>query len=77
MVPARAVCPTCRGYGGIGFYECTRCAGEGFIAGEMPVSISFPPGLARDHAVVIPLERFGIRDLHLTVLFRPTDADDM
>ena len=30
MVPAQAVCPTCRGHGGLGFYECTRCAGEGF-----------------------------------------------
>jgi DnaJ-class molecular chaperone len=72
MVPARAVCPVCRGYGGVGFYECARCAGEGAIAGEVPVSISFPPGILRDHAVVISLDRFGIRNLHLTVLFRPT-----
>jgi len=72
MVPARAVCPTCGGYGGIGFYECVRCAGEGDISGEVPVSVSFPPGLAKDHAVMIPLDRFGIRNMHLTVLFRPT-----
>lgn len=72
MVPARAVCPTCRGHGGVGFYECMRCAGEGAISGEMPVSVSFPPGLTKDHAVMIPLDRFGIRNIHLTVLFRPT-----
>jgi molecular chaperone DnaJ len=72
MVPARAICPTCRGYGSVGVYECSRCAGEGAISGEMPVSIAFPPGLTQDHAVVIPLERFGIRNLRLTVLFRPT-----
>jgi len=72
MVPALAVCPTCRGHGGVGFYECMRCAGEGAISGEMPVSVSFPPGLAKDHAVMIPLDRFGIRNIHLTVLFRPT-----
>jgi DnaJ-class molecular chaperone len=77
MVPARAVCPTCRGYGGVGPYECTRCAGEGHISGEAPVSISFPPGLTQDHAVMIPLNRFGIRNLHMTVLFRPTDANDL
>lgn len=72
MVPARAFCPTCRGQGGVGFYECSRCAGEGVISGEMPVSVSFPPGLAKDHAVMIPLDRFGIGNVHVTVLFRPT-----
>lgn len=75
MVPARAVCPTCRGYGGVGPYECSRCAGEGAIFGEMPVSVSFPPGLARDHAVMIPLDRFGIRNTCITVLFRPSMMD--
>jgi molecular chaperone DnaJ len=72
MVPARAVCPLCRGYGGVGPYECSRCAGEGAISGEVPVSLSFPAGLKGEHAVVIPLERFGIRNLQLTVLFRLT-----
>jgi molecular chaperone DnaJ len=75
MVPARAACPTCRGNGSVGFYECARCAGEGAIAGEVPVSVAFPPGLAKDHAVMIPLDRFGIRNMHLTVLFRPTGSD--
>jgi molecular chaperone DnaJ len=73
MVPAQAICPTCRGRGGVGPYECMRCAGEGVIAGEMPVSVSFPPGLIGDHAVMIPLERFGIQNVRITVLFRPTD----
>jgi DnaJ-class molecular chaperone len=72
MVPAQAFCPTCRGRGAVGFYECMRCAGEGYIAGEMPVSVSFPPGLTKDHAVMIPLNRFGIPNTHITVLFRPT-----
>ena len=75
MVPARAVCPTCRGYGGVGLYECARCAGEGDISGEVPISVAFPPGLVKDHAVMIPLDRFGIRNMHLTVLFRPTGSD--
>ena len=76
LVPARATCPSCRGSGGIGFYECLRCAGEGAISGEVPVSIAFPPGISKDHAVMIPLERFGIRNMHLTVLFRPTDGEN-
>ena len=75
-VPARAVCPTCRGDGRVGPYVCMRCAGEGAISGEAPVSISFPPGISRDHAVRLPLRRFGIRNLHLTVVFRPRDRDD-
>ena len=77
MVPAQAVCPTCRGQGGVGFYECTRCAGEGVISGEMPVSVSFPPGLSKDHAVMIPLDRFGIPNTHITVLFRPAAIDSV
>lgn len=77
MVPAQAVCPTCRGRGALGFYECLRCAGEGAISGEMPISVSFPPGLTKDHAVMIPLDRFGIRNTHITVLFRPTATDSI
>lgn len=73
MVPAQAVCPTCRGYGGVGPYDCSRCAGEGVISGEMPVSVSFPPGITADHAVLLPLDRFGIRNVHMTVLFRPSE----
>lgn len=74
MVPARSVCPTCRGYGGIGYYECHRCAGEGAITGEVPISVSFPPGLSSDHAVIIPLDRLGIRNLNVTLRFRPIDS---
>ena len=77
MVPARAVCPTCRGLGGMGPYDCFRCAGEGAIFGEAPIFIVFSPGMKRDHAVMIPLDRFGIRNLHLTVFFRLTSADEV
>lgn len=75
MVPARSVCPTCRGAGAIGYYECHRCAGEGAISGEVPVHVSFPPGVTKDHLVIIPLDRFGIRNARFTVLFRPRDVD--
>lgn len=74
MVPARTICSTCRGHGHIGYYECHRCAGEGGISGEVPICVSFPPGLTKDHSVIIPLARLGIRNLHFTVLFRPRDA---
>jgi molecular chaperone DnaJ len=73
MVPARALCPACEGAGGVDYYECSRCGGEGAISGEIPISISFPAGLTSDHAVMVPLDRFGIKNLHLTVLFRIVD----
>lgn len=72
LVPARATCPTCHGQGGIGFYECPRCAGEGCMVGEYPVNLSYPPGLCADHSVLVSLDRFGIRNLYLTVNFRIT-----
>ena len=74
MVPARATCPVCRGYGGVGPHECARCAGEGATAGEVPVSIAFPSGISEGHAVVIPLDRYGIHNLYVTVLFRPSNG---
>ena len=76
LVPAKANCPSCRGHGGIGRYECARCAGEGLIVGDFPVSISFPAGLQGDHTVLVPLDRFGIRNMYLAVNFRPTMTDD-
>jgi molecular chaperone DnaJ len=73
MVPVRAICKICRGYGNIGPYECTRCAGEGAIVGEVPILVAFPPGLKKNHTVMIPLDRYGIKNLHLIVLFCLTD----
>jgi DnaJ-class molecular chaperone len=75
IVPYQADCPSCDGHGGLGPFECMRCAGRGSLAGELPISVSFPPGVTNDHAVVIPLDRFGIRNMHVTVLFRMTDGN--
>ena len=70
MVPARTDCPACRGIGRPGGYRCPGCGGAGAILGEVPVAVAFPPMPGGDHAVVVPLERLGIHNLHLTVLFR-------
>lgn len=75
-VPARMVCPTCRGQGGIGAYECWRCAGEGAMSGEVPLSIAFPPGVPGAHVVHVPLDRFGIRNMVLSVHFEVSDEID-
>jgi molecular chaperone DnaJ len=70
LIPARAVCPTCGGRGGIGYYECWRCSGEGAISGEFPMNVSFPPLHRGEHRVKIPLDSFGIRNFYLTLRFR-------
>ncbi|MBV9877471.1 MAG: J domain-containing protein [Verrucomicrobia bacterium] len=72
MVPARLVCPACRGHGGIGPYQCSRCEGHGAVTGEYPVRVSYPAGLREDYLVCINLDRFGIENFGLTVQFRPT-----
>jgi molecular chaperone DnaJ len=72
MVPARLVCPACRGRGGIGLYECPRCEGQGGVSGEYPMRVSYPAGLQGDYLVRLPLDRFGIQNFYLTVRFCPT-----
>ena len=72
-VPARIRCPNCRGVGGVGYYECWRCGGAGFMTGEYPVMVSYPPGIPDSHIVQLSLDRFGIRNLYLNVRFRISD----
>ena len=72
-VPAQLRCPTCWGRGGAGPYECWRCGGEGVLTGEYPLLIYFPAAVPDDHAVQVPLDRYGIHNLHLTVTFRVTE----
>ena len=72
-VPARIRCPNCRGAGGLGYYECWRCGGAGFMTGEYPVMVSYPPAISDSHIVQLSLDRFGIRNLYLNVRFRISD----
>jgi molecular chaperone DnaJ len=74
LVPARLVCPACRGQGSVGPYECAHCEGRGAVTGEYPVTVAYPAGLHQDYIVRLPLDRFGIQNFYLTVRFRPTDA---
>jgi DnaJ-class molecular chaperone len=72
-VPAQLRCPTCWGRGGAGPYECWRCGGEGVLTGEYPLLIHFPAAVPDNYAIQVPLDRFGIYNLHLTVAFRVTE----
>lgn len=72
-IPARATCPACGGHGAVGVYECWRCEGHGALVTSYPVAVSYPPGIRDGHVVRIPLDRFGIKNLFLTVLIRVSD----
>jgi len=69
-IPARAKCPSCSGRGAVGGYECWRCEGHGALTTEYPVDVTYPAGLRDGDAVRMPLDRFGVRNFYLTVLFR-------
>jgi len=69
-VPSRLSCPSCHGRGGVGFYECRRCRGRGVITGEQPIVINYPPGISDNRVVQLSLDRYGMRNLYLTVHFR-------
>ena len=62
-------CPVCRGRGGMGGYECWRCAGQGTLNTELPVEVEYPPG-TRGSVARLPLTGFGIHNFYLTVHFR-------
>jgi molecular chaperone DnaJ len=69
-------CSGCNGMGVVEFYRCARCLGRGAILTEVPVRISFPPGMTRaDHTLKVPMHRFGIHDLNLTIIFRVNPED--
>jgi len=70
LVPARMVCPTCAGRGGVNYYRCWKCDGDGVIQGEYPVTLTYPAGIVNNHVVQLPLDNFGIHDLYLNVIFR-------
>lgn len=70
MVPAQIACPLCDGRGGVGWFECAQCHGAGFITGEFPLALDFPPGIVNNHVIQVPLERYGIENFYLNAIFR-------
>jgi DnaJ-class molecular chaperone len=72
LVPAVITCPACGGRGGIGLLECFQCHGMRRVADELPVLLTFPPGIPGNYAVELSLAPIGIRNLYLIVQFRIT-----
>jgi molecular chaperone DnaJ len=73
LVPAQLRCRFCGGRGGVGFFECGRCAGSGVVLGEYPVNLAFPPGVVNNCIIEISLERFGISNFYLRAIFRVSE----
>jgi molecular chaperone DnaJ len=70
LMPARLRCPVCHGRGGLGLFECWQCLGAGMVEGEYPVAITFPSGISDGYVVELPLDRLGIHNFYLRVIFR-------
>lgn len=75
LIPARAHCPACAGRGALGLYQCWQCEGHGSITADYPVDVPYPPGVANEYVVQVPLSQFGIANFYLTVRFRVTAAE--
>lgn len=75
VLPSRIACPGCRGSGEVGFYRCYRCAGRGAVFGETPITVEIPPGVLDGSQRTISLNRLGIRDLYVSILFRISSSD--
>lgn len=76
LVPALVTCPSCRGSGEVGLFDCWRCNGRGRLVVDLPVAVEFPAGLAREHIVQVALTSFGIQNLYLTVRFVVSSLDE-
>ena len=76
LVPVRISCPTCGGFGDLGFYQCWRCSGTGASLDEFPLQVEYPPGIQDSYQVAIPLDRFGIPDVCPILLFRIDSEGD-
>jgi len=68
-IPVRAACGFCQGRGGLGGFECWRCAGRGIHEVDYPIQLTYPPS-ARDTVQHLDLMALGISNFFLTVHFR-------
>jgi molecular chaperone DnaJ len=72
-LPAQVRCPSCQGWASSGLGECWRCFGAGYLRGEIPLLVNYPPGIADNHVVQFPLSRYGFSGVSLKVRFRVAD----
>lgn len=68
-IPVRRRCPACGGSGVGGFFVCWDCGGSGVFEGQLPLVLEFPAGIVDQHVSQIRLDRFGLPNTDLTVIF--------
>ncbi len=73
-LPVQVRCPSCQGWAGCGLQECWRCFGTGFLRGEVPLFLNYPPGIPDNHVVEFPLSRYGFAGNALKVRFMVADS---
>ena len=69
-LPAQVHCPSCQGWAGGGLQQCWRCFGTGYLRGEVPLLLNYPPGISNNHLVEFPLCRYGFSGNSLKVRFK-------
>lgn len=65
-VPVRLRCPSCQSHTEVGFHNCWRCSGVGYLTGEKTVLVNYPAGMRSEHTMDIPIGSEGHR---LEVIF--------
>lgn len=73
LLPAQIHCPSCQGWASSGMQECWHCFGAGYLRGEVPLLLNYPPGIVDNHVVELPLARYGFSGNLLKVRFRLTE----
>lgn len=72
-LPAQIHCPSCQGWASSGMQECWRCFGAGYLRGEVPLLLNYPPGISDNHVVEFSLARYGFSGNSLKVRFKVDD----
>jgi DnaJ-class molecular chaperone len=68
-IPVCQRCPACGGSGIGGFFVCWDCGGSGVFEGQLPLVLELPAGIVDQHVSQIQLDRFGLPNTDLTVIF--------
>jgi DnaJ-class molecular chaperone len=74
QMPVRTRCPDCQGHGAVGIYECWHCRGQGVVALDIPMEVTYPSGIISEYAAQLPLRSLGIENFYLTVRFRVSES---
>jgi hypothetical protein len=73
-VPVFGACPECGGTGQVFLFRCLECAGSGLLEEQRTLHVRVPPRVQPGTVLEVPLEMFGISNLHLRVQVSISDA---